>query len=166
MEQLQRAAAGVAVIDALVVVSTVLPGAPLLPTWMTVAACALTVVVLVLTIVRTGTLRVKGLKEVFRRLKNALPAWAIVLAAVGFYGGWIIALVTLASGTAAGNLKYENGQYTSTQRKVVRVLTAEQYQAAQAANQRMFCAGAMAVAAGALALGAIRSAATGSSPRA
>ena len=166
MEQLQRAAAGIAVIDALVVVSTVLPGAPLLPTWMTIAACALTIVVLVLTINKTRTLRVKGLKELFGHLRAGLPAWAIVLVAVAFYGGWIIALVTLASGATAGNLKYENGQYTSTQRKVVRVLTEEQYTAAQAANQRMFCAGAMAVAAGALALGAIRSAAAGSRPRA
>jgi hypothetical protein len=166
MKQLQRAAAGIAVIDALVVVSTVLPGAPLLPTWMTIAACSLTVVVLVLTIAKVRTLRVKGLKELFGHLKEALPAWAIILLAVAFYGGWIIALVTLASGATAGNLKYENGQYTSTQRKAVRVLTEEQYVAAQAANQRMFCAGAMAVAAGALGLGAIRQAAAGSSPRA
>ena len=166
MKQLQRAAAGIAVVDALVVVSTVLPGAPLLPRWMTVVACALTIAVLVLTISKVRGLRVSGLKELFGHLKSGLPAWAVVLVAVAFYGGWIIALVTLASGATAGNLKHENGQYTSTQRKVVRVLTEEQYVRAQAANQRMFCAGAMAVAAGALALGAIRQAAAGSSPRA
>ncbi|MEV6240715.1 hypothetical protein [Lentzea sp. NPDC051838] len=166
MKQLRRAAAGIAVVDALIVVASVLPGAPLLPMWMTVVACALTVAVLVLTIVKTGTLRAKGLKELLQRLRNALPVWAIVLIAVAFYGGWIIALVTLASDAYAGNLKHENGQYTSTQRKVVRVLTEEQYLAAQAANQRMFGAGAMAVAAGALALGALRPAAEGSSPRA
>jgi hypothetical protein len=161
-----QAAAGMAVIDALVVVSTVLPGAPLLPSWMTLVACVLTVATFVLAAVRKGTLRVDGLKGLFRLLKEALPAWAIILVAVAFYGGWIIALVTLASGATAGNLKYENGQYTTTQRKVVRVLTKEQYEAAQAANQRAFCAGAMAVAAGGFALGAIRSAASEQRPRA
>ncbi len=68
---------------------------------------------------------------------------------------WIIALVTLASGATACNLKYENGQYTTSQRKVVRVLTEEQYLAAQAANQRAFCAAAMAIAAGGVAFSAV-----------
>lgn len=166
MKLQQQAAAGIAVVDALVVVSTVLPGAPLLPTWMAIVACAMTVAVFVLTVARKGTLRVNGLKLVFRLLKEALPAWAIILAAVGFYGGWIIALITLASGATAGNLKYENGQYTTSHRKVVRVLTREQYEAAQAANQRTFCAAAMAIASGGVVFGAIRSAAEGPRPRA
>lgn len=158
-----QALAGIAAVDALVVVSTVLPGAPVLPMWMAIAACVLTVVAFVLVVARKGTLRVKGLVQL---VKTAVPMWVLVLTAVGFYGGWIIALVTLASGAAAGSLKYENGQYTATQRKVVRVLTKEQYEAAQAATQRIFCAGAMAVAAGGVVLGAIRSAAEGQRPRA
>lgn len=166
MKLQRQAAAGIAVIDALVVVSTVLPGAPLLPTWTAVVAVAMTVAVFVLTVARKGTLRVNGVKGLLGHLKVALPAWALVLTAVGFYGGWIIALVTLASGATAGNLTYENGQYTTSQRKVVRVLTREQYEAAQAANQRAFCAAAMAIACGGLVLSAVRSAAEGSRPRA
>lgn len=150
----QRAAVGVGLIDALVVVSTMLPGAPLLPTWMVVVAIALTVGVFVLMIVtvKQGPLRVNGLKGLFRALREALPMRAIILAGVGFYGGWLIAMVTMTASDTAGNLKYENGQYTSTERKVVRVLTEEQYTAAQAANQRMFGAIAMALASGGFAL--------------
>lgn len=150
----QRAAVGVGLIDALVVVSTVLPGAPLLPTWMVVVAIALTVGVFVLMIVtvKQGPLRVNGLKGLFRALREALPMGAIILAGVGFYGGWLIAMVTMTASDTAGNLKYENGQYTSTERKVVRVLTEEQYTAAQSANQRMFGAIAMALASGGFAL--------------
>ncbi|MFI6098468.1 hypothetical protein ACIA8G_23180 [Lentzea sp. NPDC051213] len=147
---LQWAAVALIVLDAIVVVSTLM-GVPVLASWWNLVLVLASAALLVLLLVRSGgALRVKGLKTAFRFLRESLPMWAIVLAALAFYGGWLIALGTMVSGSAAGNLKYENGQYTSTQRKVVKVLTKEQYEAAQAANQRIFSSIGLAVAGGVL----------------
>jgi len=152
----QRFALGAAVLNALVVVTTVLPGAPLLPTWLVIGALVLTMAALVLMVagIRGVRLRVDGIKGLFRAVGETLPKWAIVLAAVAFYGGWILGLVTLATETK-GNLKYENGQYTTSQRRTVTVLTEEQFNTATAANQRAAGAMAMAAAAGVFVLSGV-----------
>lgn len=146
----QAAAAVVGVIGAIVVVATIVLGAPLLPEWANYALIAATVALVVVMVARfrRTRLRTDGLKGLFRSLREAMPAFAIVLVALAFYGGWLVALVTVVSGSTAGNLKYENGQYTTTHRKTVTVLSKEQYEDAQAANQRLVGAICLAVAGG------------------
>lgn len=153
----QRFAIGVGIVDALIVVSTMLPGAPLVPNVPVVIALMLSVAVLVLMIVkfRPGALRAGGLKALFRALRESLPVGAIIIAAIAFYGGWLIALISIAHSDFASNLKYENGRYTSTQKKVVRVLTKEQYEAAHALNQRAFSASALGLVSGSFVLTAV-----------
>ncbi len=147
---LQWAAIALVVLDAIVVGSTML-GVPVLAAWWNFALVLASAALLLVLLVRSGgTLQVNGLKTAFRYLSESMPTWAIVLAAVAFYGGWLVAMVTMATGSPAGDLKYENGQYTSSQRNVVKVLTREQYVAAQAANQRIFGSIALALAGGVL----------------
>jgi hypothetical protein len=142
-------ALGVVALNALVLGATFLPGAPLLPTWLAIGCLVLAGVAIVVMVmgVRRVRLRVDGIGGLFRTVREVLPKWAIVLAAVAFYGGWILGFVMLATETK-GNLKHENGQYTSTQRRVVTVLTEEQYLRATNANQRAAASMAMAVATG------------------
>ncbi|KOV89055.1 hypothetical protein [Nocardia sp. NRRL S-836] len=145
----QRFALGVAVLNALLVVATFLPGAPLLPTWVAIGCLVLAGVAVVVMVmgVRRVRLRVDGIGGLFRAVRETLPRWAVVLAAVAFYGGWGLGFVMLATETK-GNLKYENGEYTTTQRRTVTVLTEEQYLRATNANQRAAASTALAVATG------------------
>lgn len=148
---LQQAAIVLIALDAIVVVSGVVTGTALLPGWANLVMVLASAALLVLLLVQTGgSFRVDGLATAFRLLRETLPKWAIGLAAVAFYGGWLLAFIGLSSDSTAGNLNYENGKYTSTQRKVVRELTKEQYEAAQTANQRMWAGFGLAFAGGVL----------------
>jgi hypothetical protein len=153
----QAAAAVVGVISAIVLTATVVLGAALLPEWANFALIVATVALIVVMVARfrRARLRTDGLKGLFRALRAAMPAFAIVLVALAFYGGWLIALVTMVSGSTAGNLKYENGQYTTTHRKTVTVLTKEQYEDAQAANQRLVSAICLAMSGGVFGLSGV-----------
>ncbi|SFR17884.1 hypothetical protein SAMN04488564_104669 [Lentzea waywayandensis] len=148
---LQWAAVVVIAIDAIVLVSGALTGAALLPAGANLVLVLTGVALLVVLIVQTGGgLRLDGLATLFRLLRETLPKWAIALAAVAFYGGWLVAFVSLSSDSVAGNLKYENGKYTTSERKVVRELTREQYEAALTANQRAWAGFSLAFAGGTL----------------
>lgn len=150
---LQWAAIALVVLDAIVVGSAML-GVPVLAEWWNFALVLASAALLLVLLVRSGgTFQVNGLKTAFDYLRESTPTWAIVLAAVAFYGGGLVAMVTMAAmanGSPAGDLKYENGQYTSSQSNVVKVLTREQYVAAQAANQRIFGSIALVLAGGVL----------------
>jgi hypothetical protein len=148
---LQWAAVVVIVLDAIVLVTGALTGTALLPSQanlvLVLAGFALLVVLLVQT---GGGSRVDGLATALRMLRETLPVWAIALAAVAFYGGWLIAFLGLWNGSVMRNLEHQNGKYTTSQRNVVRELTKEQYVAAQATNQRVWTAFGMAFAGGTL----------------
>ena len=152
---LQWAAIALITLNAIVVATTLTGVAVLADWWNFVLVLASAALLVVLLVQSGGKLRVDGLKTAFRFLRESLPAWAIGLAALAFYGGWLIGLITMFSDSPAGNLKYENGQYTTTQRKVVTVLTQEQYDAARAANQRVFSSIGLALAGGVLGFSAV-----------
>ncbi|MFS8104603.1 hypothetical protein LFM09_46625 [Lentzea alba] len=147
----QWAAVVLIVVDAIIVATVLATGTALLP-WpanlaLVLASVALMIVMLLMS---GGSFSVKGFATLFRLLRETLPKWAIALAAVAFYGGWLLFMTALASDSFAGNLNHENGKYTSTQRKVVRELTEEQYVAAQAASQRAWTGFSLAFAGGVL----------------
>ena len=96
---LQWAAVVVVVIDAIVVVTGAVTGATLLPAQanlvLALAGAALLVVLLVQT---GGGFRIDG-SSALRLLRETLPKWAIALAAVAFYGGWLIGFLGLVTGS-------------------------------------------------------------------
>ena len=96
---LQWAAVVVVVIDAIVVVTGAVTGAALLPAQanlvLALAGAALLVVLLVQT---GGGFRIDG-SSALRLLRETLPTWAIALAAVAFYGGWLIGFLGLVTGS-------------------------------------------------------------------
>lgn len=153
----QAAAAVVGAVNAIVVAATIVLGAALLPEWANYVLIVATVALSVFMVVqfRGARLRTDGLKGLFRLLREALPKFVIVLVALAFYGGWLLALITMVSGSTAGNLTNENGQYTTTNRKTVTVLTKEQYEDAQAANQRLISAICLAMSGGVFALSGV-----------
>jgi hypothetical protein len=148
---LQWAAVVVVVLDAIVIVAGAVTGTALLPEQANAVLVVLGFGLLVVLLVQTrGGFRVDGLGTALRMLRETLPGWAIALAGVAFYGGWLIAFLGLWNGNVLGNLEHRNGKYTTSQRNVVRELTEEQYVAAQAANQRAWTAFGMGFAGGTL----------------
>ena len=148
---LQWAAIALIVLDAIVIVLT-MKGAPLLPAWWNaVPAPAAATLLVVMLVQHRGSLRVDGPWTLLGHLRESLPIWAIALAALAFFGG----TATMSAASTFSTLKYENGQYTIIKRKVVTVLTKEQYDAAFAANQRVYSAAGLVIAGGVLALAGV-----------
>lgn len=147
---LQWAAIVLIVLDASIVVFTT-TGEPALPQWWNFAAVPASAALGVLMLVRSRASLQVGLWTSVRHLRESLPMWALTLAALAFCGGWIIGISTSSARSELGDLNYENGQYTATRKhKPVKVLTEEQYDAAQAADQRTYSAFGLAIAGGVL----------------
>ena len=147
---MQWAAVVLIVLDTTVVLFT-MTGVQMLPEWWNFVALPASAVLGVLMMVRSRASLQVGLWTLFRHLRESVPMWAITLAALAFCGGWVIGISTMSVQSELGKLGYENGQYTATRKhKPVKVLTKEQYDAAQAADQRMYSAFGLAVAGGVL----------------
>ncbi|SDF56229.1 hypothetical protein SAMN05216553_10279 [Lentzea fradiae] len=153
----QVAAVVVGLIDAAVLVADMRLGATPLPVWGNYALITTTIVLVTLMVVqfRDARMRSERLRDLFKAMRRSLSFIAICLTTVAFYGGWAIALGTLLSGATAVNLKHEDGQYTSTQRSAVVELSAEEYERALAANQRVISAVSLACAGGVFALSGV-----------
>lgn len=96
---LQWAAVVVIVIDAIVVVTGAVTGAALLAAQANLVLVLAGVALLVMLLVQTGGgFSVDG-SSALRLLRETLPKWAIALAAVAFYGGWLIAVLGLVTGS-------------------------------------------------------------------
>jgi hypothetical protein len=146
---LQKASLVVILIDAVVIVSGFVTGSPLLPRS---ANVALTVISLALLL--AGAVLARGGYD----FENpTLPAWAVVVAVIAFFGGAFLFAFPLLTDTTAGSFEHRNGKYEeSKDGVVVRELTEEQYEAAMAANQRGWAGLASAFAAGTLVYAGIR----------
>jgi hypothetical protein len=148
---LQWAAIALIVLDATVIAFT-MTDVPVLPQWWNYAVVPTSAALLVLMLVRhKGSLAVDGYWTLLAHLRESLPVWAIALAALAFFGG----ISTMSAESPFSTLKHENGQYTMIKRKVVAVLTEEQYETALAARQRFYTAGGLMIAGGVLALAGV-----------
>lgn len=126
--------------------------ATVLPEWWNYAVVPTSATLLALMLVRhKGSLAVDGYWTLGAHLRESLPIWAIALAALAFLGG----ISTMSAESPFSRLKYENGQYTMIKRKVVTVLTEEQYDTALAARQRFYTGGGLMIVGGALALAGV-----------
>lgn len=139
------------VLDAVVVVFTT-KGVRMLPEWWNFAVVPASAALLVWMLVRhRGSLVVDGHWTLLRYLRESLPIWAIALAALAFAGG----VLAMAGASTTGDLKNDNGRYTITKRRVVTMLTKEQYDSVLAARQRFYSGAGLTIAGGALALAGV-----------
>lgn len=146
---LQRAALVVIFLDVVVIVAGFVTGSALLPR----SANVVLTVISVALVAAAGVLTGGG----FNFDKPTLPAWAIALGVVSLLGGAFLFAYPLLTGTDAGSFEERNGKYQeSKDGVVVRELTAEQYDAVMAANQRGWAGLALAFAGGTLLYAGIR----------
>ena len=146
---LQRAALVVIFLDAVVILSGFVTGSPLLP-----RSANVVLTVISLALMAATTVFARG---GFNFENPTLPAWAVAVAVIAFFGGAFLFAYPLLTDTTAGSFEQRNGKYEESKNGVVvRVLTEEQYDAVMAANQRGWAGLALAFAGGTLAYAGIR----------
>lgn len=148
---LQWAAIVLIVVDAIVVAFS-MTGVRPLPEWWNFVPVPASVALLVLLLVQfRGSLQVDGPWTLLRYLRESVPIWAIALAALAFVGGFL----TSSPESTTGDLKSESGRYTITKRKVVKVLTEEQYDAVLTGRQRFYSSTGLMIAGGVLVIAGV-----------
>jgi hypothetical protein len=146
---LQWASLVVIFIDAVVIVSGFATGSPLLPRSANVVLAVISMALMASTVVLA--------RGAYNFENPTLPAWAVVVAVIAFFGGGFLFAFPLLTDTTAGTFENENGKYReSKDGVVVRELTEDQYEAALAANQRGWAGFALTFAGGTLVYAGIR----------
>ncbi|TWP52962.1 hypothetical protein FKR81_07605 [Lentzea tibetensis] len=111
-----------AVVCAAVIGSTFVPGAPRVP--LPVVLLLVVAAVPVLVVVGRRRLRFAGLRGVWQELRARVPMGAIAVAAVVFYGAWLLALITLVTGPG-GAPEIRDGKYVLVNRNKVTEVSRE-----------------------------------------
>ncbi|WP_106188500.1 hypothetical protein [Umezawaea tangerina] len=146
---LQRASLVVIIVDAVVIAFGFVTGSALLPRPANLVLAVISMGLLVSTVVlaRGG----------YNFEHPTLPAWAVVVGVIAFFGGAFLFAFPLLTEPASGSFEHENGKYQEVEDGVVvRELTEEQYDAGRAAGQRGAAGLALAFAGGTFLYAGIR----------
>ncbi|MEU7474524.1 hypothetical protein AB0A63_00985 [Lentzea sp. NPDC042327] len=145
----QWASLVVILLDAVVVLSGLVTGSPLLPRSANVVLMVITFALMLAAVPLTG--------GGFNLQNPTLPAWAVGVAVVAVAGGGFLFAFPLLTDRTAGSFEYRDGKYVeSKDGAVVRQLDEDEYDAAMAANQRGWAGLAAALAGGTLAYAGVR----------
>lgn len=149
MVPLQWASLVVIFLDSVVIAFGFLTGSALLPRSANLVLVVISMALMVATLVFA--------RGAYNFENPTLPAWAVAVAAIAFFGGVFLFAHPLLTDANTGSFEQENGKYQERKDDVVvRELTEEQYDAGLAANQRQSVGFALVFAGGVLAYAGIR----------